>query len=231
MLKGKSILVVEDETRMQELIGLYLGLEDINLFQAYNGREAYEILANEVVDLILLDVMLPGGESGFQILEKVREKYDIPVIMLTARSSNEDVIKGLQLGSDDYITKPFDEAVLLARIEAVLRRSEVTEGASPGFTDGLEIIEDAYRILYEGNDLPLTRKEFELIVHFINHPGRVFNRDQLMESLWGYDSETEDRTIDSHIRNIRDKFRKISYPIDDHLKTIWGVGYRWEREV
>lgn len=231
MLSGKSILLVEDEARMQELIGLYLGEKDIKLLQAYNGREAYEILANEVVDLILLDVMLPAGESGFQILEKVREKYDIPVIMLTARSSNEDVIKGLQLGSDDYISKPFDEDVLLARIEAVLRRSEAREGPSAGLIDGLEIIEDAYRVLYEGKDLPLTRKEFELLLHFINHPGRVFNRDQLMESLWGYDSETEDRTIDSHIRNIRDKFRKISYPIDDHLKTIWAVGYRWEREV
>jgi len=232
MVEDVNVLIVDDEERMRDLLSLYLSPKGFKLHMASHGDAALDILRQYPIDVILLDIMMPG-RNGFQVCEQIRKKYDIPIIMITARSSNEDIVKGLHLGSDDYITKPFDEHVLLARIEAVLRRglrTEPNDNLNSSICN-LNVNEDAYQISYENNEIPLTRKEFELINHFIKHPRRVYKREQLMEYIWGYDSDTEDRTIDSHVRNIRDKFRKVGFPIDVYFKTIWGVGYRWDKEV
>jgi DNA-binding response OmpR family regulator len=232
MAENVNVLIVDDEERMRELLSLYLSPKGFKLYMASHGNMALDILRQYPIDVILLDIMMPGS-NGFQICEQIRKKYDIPIIMITARSSNEDIVKGLHLGSDDYITKPFDEYVLLARIDAVLRRglrTESNDSHNSNISD-LNVNEDAYQISYGYNEIPLTRKEFELINHFIKHPRRVYKREQLMEYIWGYDSNTEDRTIDSHVRNIRDKFRRVGFPIDEYFKTIWGVGYRWDKEV
>lgn len=228
------VLIIDDEVRMRNLLSLYLEPNGYVCEKAATAREAISMLQTKEYDLILLDIMMPDID-GYSLCEIIRKDYDIPIIMITARSSKDDMVKGLEMGSDDYITKPFDETVLLARIGAVLRRHRRATDSQNLNHDAqkpdLEVLVEAFEIRYLSKLIPLTPKEFELITMLMKHPKRVFKREELMSLIWGYDSETEDRTIDSHIRNIRDKFRKVNFPIDDHLKTVWGIGYRWNREV
>lgn len=220
----KKILLVDDEIRMLDLLALYLRPKGYTCIKAPSAMDAIHFLEEEKADLILLDVMMPNMD-GWDVCREIRKRWDIPVIMLTARSEKIDVIKGLKLGADDYIPKPFDEEELLARIEAVLRRHK-REGNTIEFK-GLVLNHDSFELHYNQLQVPLTPKEFSLLGLFLQNRNKVFTREHLLTSVWGYAAGTEDRTIDSHVRNLREKLRKIGFPIDEYLTTVWGVGYKW----
>lgn len=220
----KKILLVDDEARMLDLLALYLSPKGYKCVKLTSGMDALQFLEMEKADLALLDVMMPGMD-GWKLCREIRNRWNIPIIMLTARSEKIDVVKGLKLGADDYISKPFDEEELLARIEAVLRRNEA--GSNRIEFRGLELNQDSFELHYEQRQVSLTPKEFSLLGLFLQNRNKVFTREHLLTSVWGYDVGTEDRTIDSHVRNLREKLRKTGFPIDEYLTTVWGVGYKW----
>jgi DNA-binding response OmpR family regulator len=219
----KKIVLVDDEILMLDLLELYLKPKGYECIKCQSGEEAIEYVQNHLCDLILLDIMMPHLD-GWETCKKIREFSDVPIIMLTAREDKMDVVKGLRIGADDYVTKPFDEEELAARIEAVLRRVQKESRVEE---NGLVWDEMTHEVTYKAKKLSITPKEFALLGLFLKHPNRVFSREQLIVSLWGYDAETEGRTVDSHVRNLREKMRQAGYPIDEHLETVWGVGYKW----
>lgn len=224
MMNMKKIILVDDETRMLDLLDLYLTPKGYECIKKTSALEAIGFLEKEKIDLILLDVMMPEMD-GWEACKEIRKFWDTPIIMLTARSEKTDVVRGLKLGADDYISKPFDEDELIARIEAVLRRKE---GNKESITfQGLILKQDSYVLLYNNQQILLTPKEFSLITLFLTNRNKVFSREHLLESIWGYGVATEDRTIDSHVRNLRDKLRKVGFSVDDYLTTVWGIGYKW----
>lgn len=220
-----TILLVDDEARMLDLLELYLLPNGFTCIKFEKGTEALRYLyEGNKADLMLLDIMMPS-EDGWEICQKVRKMSDLPVIMLTARSQTLDVVKGLNIGADDYITKPFSEEELVARISAVLRRSlkeknEITY-------KGLVWSKEDHLLQYKNQHIQVTPKEFELVGLLLQHLNRVFSRDDLLVLVWGYEAEIGDRTIDSHVRNVRDKLRKAGFPVDEYLQTVWGIGYKW----
>ncbi|WP_102263666.1 response regulator transcription factor [Mesobacillus jeotgali] len=219
-----TILLVDDETRMLDLLALYLTPAGYKCIKRTSGNEAISFLEDNHADLVLLDVMMPELD-GWETCSEIRRHWDIPVIMLTARSEKPDVVRGLKIGADDYITKPFDEGELIARIEAVLRRQSVKSHLLD--FNGLKLNTDSYDVQYNGILIPLTPKEFALLSLFLQNINKVFTREHLISTIWGYGVDTEDRTIDSHVRNLRDKLRKSGFAVDDYLSTVWGVGYKW----
>lgn len=221
------ILLVDDEPRMLDLLSLYLTPRGYHCTKATSGKEALSLIDQTTFRLILLDIMMPEMD-GWETCARIREFNHVPIIMLTARDDTEDVVQGLKKGADDYITKPFYEEELLARIEAVLRRTKQHHTVD---FKGLIWNETKHIASVYENILLLTPIEFSLLGLFLNNLDYVFSREQLIERIWGHSTETEDRTVDSHIRNLRDKLRKASFPIDDHLKTIYGIGYRWASEA
>lgn len=219
-----TILLVDDETRMLDLLALYLNPLGYKCIKKNSGMEAINFLEEHTADLILLDVMMPEMD-GWETCSEIRRHWDIPVIMLTARSEKPDIVRGLKMGADDYITKPFDEGELVARIEAVLRRQ--TAKSSLLTFNGLKLNIESYDVQFNGTLIPLTPKEFALLSLFLQNVNKVFTREHLISTIWGYGVDTEDRTIDSHVRNLRDKLRKAGFTVDDYLSTVWGVGYKW----
>ncbi|MBT2636455.1 MULTISPECIES: response regulator transcription factor [unclassified Bacillus (in: firmicutes)] len=219
-----TILLVDDETRMVDLLALYLTPLGYKCIKKTSGSEAISFLENDNADLVLLDVMMPEMD-GWETCNEIRKHWDIPVIMLTARSEKPDIVRGLKIGADDYITKPFDEGELVARIEAVLRR-QTAQSPLLSF-NGLKLNIDSYDVQFNGTLIPLTPKEFALLSLFLQNVNKVFTREHLISTIWGYGVDTEDRTIDSHVRNLRDKLRKSGFAADNHLSTVWGVGYKW----
>ncbi|NBI31150.1 response regulator transcription factor [Chengkuizengella marina] len=219
-----KVLIVDDELRMRQLLMLYLQPNGFQCETVDNGKEAIHLLEEGSYDLVLLDIMMPEL-NGFETAKMIREFSNVPIIMLTARDQNDDMVKGLKVGADDYITKPFDEAVLMARIEAVLRRSHQMNKVE---FNGLVWDEEKHELKYKEQVITLTRKEFEMIGFFLKNQKVVFSREKFIEVIWGFDSNVEGRTVDSHLRNIREKCRKVHFPIDEHLKTVWGIGYKWE---
>ncbi len=222
-----KILLIDDEQRMLDLLSLYLTPHQYQCTKAQGPREALRYLETQAFDIVLLDIMMPEM-SGFELCAKIRSFSDVPIIMLTAREQQEDIVKGLKLGADDYITKPFNEEELLARIEALLRRQAPKNIIEVG---GLKWNEERFELSYLGTPIKLTPKEFFMVGQLLKHPGKVFSRDQLILLIWGYDSETEGRTIDSHVRNVREKIRQSGFPVDKHFLTVWGVGYKWLNEA
>lgn len=224
-MSGKRILVVDDDVKTVELVKLYLVRDGYRVFTANDGREALT-QANEVhPDLIVLDLMLPGID-GLEVCRTIRKESDVPIIMLTARTTDDDKIDGLGIGADDYVTKPFSPRELAARVRTILRRMPGERGPEQ-ITRGSLVVDylkhEAWR---EGKPLNLTAVEFKLLWAFIKEPGRVFSRAQLIEKALGYDFEGFDRTIDVHILNLR---RKLE-PDADHpqyIKTVYGAGYRF----
>lgn len=221
-----KVLIVDDEKRMLDLLALYLKPHNYICEKAQGANEALTYLKNETFDIALLDIMMPGID-GFELCRQIRTFSDVPIIMLTARDQREDIVKGLDLGADDYITKPFNEDELLARMTALLRRRTPNNKVE---IDGLIWNKDQFELTYGNKLIKLTPKEFILIGHFMKKPNQVFTRELLIELVWGFDSETEGRTVDSHVRNMRDKIRQAGFPIDDYFKTVWGVGYKWENK-
>src|SRR5699024_8458860 len=221
-----KVLIIDDEKRMLDLIALYLLPHNYVSKKALKAQEALTYIENETFDIILLDIMMPEMD-GWELSQEIRCISDVPIIMVTARDQSEDIIKGLKLGADDYITKPFNESELLARMDALLRRRIPRSLVE---INDLLWNKDKFQLTFKNKLIKLTPKEFILIGHYMKNPSQVFARDQLIELIWGFDSETEGRTIDSHVRNMREKIRQAGFPIDNYLKTVWGVGYKWEND-
>ncbi|MGI2326680.1 response regulator transcription factor [Planococcus sp. YIM B11945] len=219
----QKVLLVDDEQRMLDLIALYLKPHNYFCKKAVSALEALAFLEMESFDIILLDIMMPEMD-GWELCHEIRKFSDVPIIMLTAREQQEDIIKGLKLGADDYITKPFHEEELLARMGALLRRMSPKNVIK---VNGLLWDEDRFEFTYNRQSIKLTPKEFLMMGHLLKNPNKVFSREQLIQLIWGFDSETEGRTIDSHVRNVREKIRQVGFPVDDHFITVWGIGYKW----
>jgi DNA-binding response OmpR family regulator len=221
----KTILLVDDETRMLDLLSLYLSPLGYECVKTTSAMDALVYLESHHADLILLDVMMPEID-GWEACREMKKYWNTPIIMLTAKSEKPDIVKGLNIGADDYILKPFDEEELVARIEAVLRRGTHQDSSILSF-HGLVLKKESFQLLYQNKEILLTPKEFAMMELFLNNQNKVFSREHLISSVWGLGVSIEDRTIDSHVRNLREKLRKAGFPADDHLLTVWGVGYKW----
>lgn len=219
----KTILCIDDEPRMLDLLTLYLE-PTFHCRAMPSVLEALDYLEEEHVDLVLLDIMMPEMD-GWQACQEIRKFWDVPIIMLTAKGEHADIVKGLNIGADDYILKPFDEEELLARIHAVLRRAKIDEKVI--CFEGLRLDKEAFELYFQQKAISLTPKEFSMLALFLNHQNKVFSREHLINTVWGYNVMIEDRTIDSHVRNLREKLRKSGFPVDDYLQTVWGIGYKW----
>jgi len=227
----KSILVVDDEDTIREVIRRYLERDGFAVREAADGYAALEAIQDGPPDLIVLDLMLPGVD-GLSITQQIRERHRIPIIMLTAKGETSDRIRGLDLGADDYMAKPFSPQELVSRVKAVLRRS--SEAAPlPGLPgqvlefDGLRLDEASRTVTLDGRDIPLTTKEFDLLWFFARHPHQVFPRTQLLDHVWGYEFYGDPSTVTVHIRRLREKIeRDPSQP--RYVLTVWGIGYKFE---
>ncbi|HSI66152.1 MAG TPA: response regulator transcription factor [Planococcus sp. (in: firmicutes)] len=219
----QKVLLVDDEKRMLDLLELYLKPHHYLCKKAVGAYEALNFLETEAFDIVLLDIMMPEMD-GWELCREIRKFSDVPIIMLTAREQQNDIIKGLNLGADDYMTKPFNEEELLARMGALLRRRTPKNVIE---VNGLLWEEERFELTYQKHAIKLTPKEFLMVGHLMKHPNKVFTREQLIQLIWGFDSETEGRTIDSHVRNVREKIRQSGFPIDDYFITVWGIGYKW----
>ncbi len=218
-----NILVVDDEEDIVEVVSHSLEREGYSVHRAYDGEEALEKVTSEI-DLILLDIMLPGLD-GYEVCKRLRSRVEtetIPIIFLTAKIEEEDQVKGLMLGADAYLTKPVSNRVITAQVKAVLRRSGVEESKTLQ-VDNLTIYEDEYRASLEGKDLGLTLTEFELVRYLVRHPRKAFTRQQLLETIWKDAMMVTERTVDAHIKNLREKLG----PFARHIQTVRGVGYRF----
>lgn len=218
-----KVLLIDDEERMLELLTLYLKPYPYFCRKAVGAKAGLKFVKEEKFDLILLDIMMPEM-NGWEVCREIRQYSDIPIIMVTAREQKEDIVKGLKLGADDYITKPFNEEELVARMDALLRRTRPVNRIE---VERLLWDEDQFELSYKKQLVKLTPKEFAIIGLLMKNPGRVFSRNQLIDLVWGMHSETEGRTVDSHVRNMREKIREVGFPIDDYFHTVWGVGYKW----
>lgn len=221
-----NILVVDDEEDVVEVVSHFLEEEGYTVTQAYDGEEALEKVTHEV-DLILLDIMMPRM-NGYEVCERLRSRVEtetIPIIFLSAKIEEEDQVKGLMMGGDDYLTKPVSPQVILAHVKAVLRRSGVEESKTLQ-VDSLTIYEDEYRASLDGKDLGLTLTEFELVRYLVRHPRKAFTRQQLLETIWKDAMMVTERTVDAHIKNLREKLG----PFAKHIQTVRGVGYRFVRD-
>ena len=223
---GRNILVVEDEKNISDLIHMYLVKEGFDVRIAGDGGKALEEFQKKEPDLILLDIMLPVMD-GWAVCAKIRETDKTPIIMLTAKGEVNDRIHGLEMGADDYVVKPFEMKELLARINAVLRRSEIPEDTHKRLTfDKLIIDLDSYELIVDGKKIDTPPKELELLYHLASTPNRVYTRNQLLDEVWGFDYFGDSRTVDVHIKRLREKVENVSDQWA--LKTVWGVGYKFE---
>ena len=223
----KKVLIVEDDANIAELLHLYLEKEGFGTQVAKDGGKGIELFRSFQPDLVLLDLMLPVMD-GWSVLKKIREGDKTPVIMLTAKGETEDKVSGLEQGADDYIVKPFEMKEVLARIHAVLRRSgaEEEQGEKKLSFDKLVINLDSYELLVNGQRVDTPPKELELLFHLASSPNRVFTRNQLLDEVWGFDYFGDSRTVDVHIKRLREKVEDVSEQWA--LKTVWGVGYKFE---
>lgn len=228
-MKKHRLLIVDDEWNMRNLIKINLRNEPVQITEAQNGREALEFIEREPFDLVILDIMMPDID-GWEVCRSIRQQSSIPILMLTARTDVKDVVRGLNEGADDYVTKPFVPEEFVARVHALLRRTKLNQEDKQRklvFKD-LVIDDDAKVVYVKGERINLTRKEFELLFLLASQPNRVFTREMLLDRIWGPEHIRDDRTVDTHVKNIREKFRKknLSY---DPIQTIWGIGYQFEK--
>ena len=231
MVAKQKILIVDDDVNIAELISLYLTKECFETMMVHDGEEALSVFHTFQPNLILLDLMLPGID-GYQVCREIRAKSNTPIIMLSAKGEVFDKVLGLELGADDYIIKPFDSKELVARVKAVLRRYQpIVKQEAPKSTakvveyPDLVINQTNYSVLYQGESVDMPPKELELLYFLASSPNQVFTRDQLLDHIWGYEYIGDTRTVDVHIKRLREK-------IKDHpawsLSTVWGIGYKFE---
>lgn len=226
------ILVVDDEKNICELLGLYLRKDNYEVDFAYDGNMALEKFKTFEPDMVLLDIMLPSMD-GWEVCREIRKTSSVPIIMISAKGETFDKVLGLELGADDYVTKPFDTKEVLARIKSVLRRTdndfekdEPADQVEEVEFEGLYVSLTNYKLRVKGVDVDAPPKEIELLYHLASHPNRVFTRDQLLDEIWGFKYFGDSRTVDVHVKRIREKLEGVSDKWG--LKTVWGVGYKFE---
>lgn len=222
----KTILVSDDNPQISEILQKYLQSEGYAVVTAQDGQQALDLFFSHAPDLVLLDVMMPKLD-GFEVCRRLRKVSDVPILMITAKGEDEDRISGLDYGADDYIVKPFSTGELMARIRAVLRRSTEKTSRRNIFVGNLLIQPELSLVKIGEQTVPLTRKELDLLWILASNPGRVFTRDNLLTMAWGYNTESTDRTIDTHIKRLRAKLDEFEHPAWQ-IKTVWGVGYQFE---
>lgn len=218
-----KVLVVDDEARMRKLVKDFLSIKGFQVIEAADGEEAIDVFfEHKEIALILLDVMMPKMD-GWEVLKTIRKYSQVPIIMLTARGEEQDELQGFNLGVDEYISKPFSPKILVARVEAIIRRSttsskEVTE------IGGIRIDKAAHQVSVDGNPVDLSYKEFELMSYFAENKGLALSREKILNNVWNYDYFGDARTIDTHVKKLRSKLGSRG----DYIKTIWGMGYKFE---
>ena len=218
-----KVLVVDDEERMRKLISDFLKLKDFDVIEAGDGDEAVDrFFSDKDIALIILDVMMPKM-NGWDVLKTIREHSKVPVIMLTARSEEQDELKGFEYGADEYISKPFSPKILVARVEAILRRSGINQDDVINI-GGIEIDKSAHSVKIDGAEVELSFKEYELLVYFIENKGIALSREKILNNVWNYDYFGDARTIDTHVKKLRAKMGTKG----DYIKTVWGMGYKFE---
>ncbi len=220
-----DLLIVEDEKNMQEIIVQYMKRGGHTCFTADDGIDALMALKNHPMDLMILDIMIPNLD-GFSVCKMAREMSNLPIIMLTAKESEDDKLKGYHLGADDYMTKPFSPKVLLAKVNALLRRSSAPPADAIN-AGKISLVPASHKVLADGQEIVLTHKEYELLHFFMVNPGQIFSRDQLLNRIWGYDFEGTSRTVDTHIKTLRRKLGEEGR----HIVTLIRSGYKFEVTV
>lgn len=234
----KKVLVVDDDPNIVEVLRLYFDKDGFAVISCLSGDRAVDTFMAAKPDLVVLDLMLPG-KDGYDICREIRKTSDVPIIMLTARTDTLDKVVGLELGADDYVQKPFEPKELLARVKAVLRRVEKKEEAPVALPEqpenaevvqyrGLTVDKARYVVLVDEKEIEMPPKELELLFFLASHPNRVFTREQLLENVWGYDFYGESRTVDVHVKRIREKIESPDRDVNWQIKTVWGVGYKFE---
>ena len=221
-----TILVIDDDRNILAIIEMYLKKEGYEVVTCERGDTAIDAFRKAAPSLVVLDVMLPGMD-GWEVLAKLREESSVPVIMLTAKGDTTDRIQGLDLGADDYMAKPFEAKELIARIKAVMRRSAAAEEEKCVVFPNLSISLDNYSVILDGKQVEMPPKEIELLYFLASRPGKVFTREQLLEQVWGFDFFGDSRTVDVHVKRIREKLGERA---EWQIKTVWGVGYKFEIE-
>ena len=222
-MEENKILVVDDEQRMRKLVKEFLVKQNYKVLEAEDGEQAIDIfLENKDIDLVILDVMMPKMD-GWQVCREIREYSKVPIIMLTARSSERDELRGFELGVDEYISKPFSPKILVARVQAILRRSNsATEGMME--IGGISLNRTAHEVAINGEKIELSFKEFELLSYFMENKDIALSRERILNHVWNYDYFGDARTIDTHVKKLRSKMGECG----DYIKTIWGMGYKFE---
>ena len=221
-----KILVIDDESRMRKLVKDFLEREGFSVLEAGDGMEAMEIFyENKDIALLILDVMMPKMD-GWQVCREVRQNSNVPIIMLTARSEERDELQGFELGVDEYISKPFSPKILVARVEAILRRSNALQTSDAVDAGGIVIDKAAHQVTIDGKEIELSYKEFELLSYFVDNQGIALSREKILNNVWNYDYFGDARTIDTHVKKLRSKLGERG----NYIKTIWGMGYKFEVE-
>ena len=219
-----KILVVDDESRMRKLVRDFLVKQNFDVLEAGDGEEAVDIFFREKdIALIILDVMMPKMD-GWQVCREIRAYSKVPSIMLTAKSDERDELQGFDLGVDEYITKPFSPKILVARVEAILRRSNLLTNEDIISAGGIELNKSAHQVKIDGKDIELSFKEFELLAYFMENQGIALSREKILNNVWNYDYFGDARTIDTHVKKLRSKLGEKG----ELIKTIWGMGYKFE---
>lgn len=222
-----KILIVDDESRMRKLVKDFLGREGYIVREAGDGMEALEVFYEEKdIALIILDVMMPRMD-GWQTCREIRQSSQVPIIMLTARSEEHDELQGFELGVDEYISKPFSPKILVARVEAILRRSHALGAGDVIDAGGIIIDKAAHQVKIDGTEIDLSFKEFELLAYFVENQGIALSREKILNNVWNYDYFGDARTIDTHVKKLRSKLGDRG----NYIKTIWGMGYKFEVEA
>ena len=221
---SKKILIVEDDGNIRELLRLYLEREGYEITEAANGEEGVELWRKINPDMILLDVMMPIMD-GWQVCKIIRKESKVPIIIMTAKGETFDKVNGLEMGADDYIVKPFEMREVIARVRAIFRRLAPEDSGKISF-DKLTVDKQAYDLIVDGKRVDAPPKEIELLYFLASNPNRVFTRAQLLDDVWGFDYFGDTRTVDVHVKRLREKLEGVSDKWD--LKTVWGVGYKFE---
>ena len=220
-----KVLVVDDEERMRKLISDFLKAKDFEVLEAADGEEAIDLFFEEKdISLLILDVMMPKMD-GWAVLKSIREHSRVPVIMLTARSEETDELRGFEYGADEYISKPFSPKILVARVEALLRRSVIQQEETVS-VGGIEIDKSAHSVRVDGKELELSFKEYELLLYFVENRGIALSREKILNNVWNYDYFGDARTIDTHVKKLRAKLKSKG----EYIRTVWGMGYKFDPE-
>lgn len=219
-----KILIVDDDAHIRELINLLLRKDGFDLYEASDGMQALKVMEKVKIDLAVIDIMMPNMD-GWQLCKELREFSDIPILMLTAKGETPQKVKGFGLGADDYLVKPFEPIELVLRIKALLKRYKITISQTLNIGE-LKMNRNTHEMSFKEQEYTIPLKEFELLFKLASYPGKTFSREDLIEDIWGYDYEGDERTVDVHIKRVRERFPESELPF--RIKTIWGLGYRLE---